>query len=79
MLKAKELSYPRTITFSGNGSRYIDQYITSNETLLAEVTHLVMSRVFGTEVNGKRPARHISVSAGFQCNFAQFGGVCQVL
>ena len=28
---------------------------------------------------GKRPARHISVSAGFQCNFAQFGGVCQVL
>ena len=27
----------------------------------------------------KRPAIHISVSVGFQCNFAQFGGVCQVL
>ena len=51
MLKAKELSYPRTITFSGNGSRYIDQYITSNEALLTDVTHLVMSRVFGTEIS----------------------------
>ena len=27
----------------------------------------------------KRPARHISVSIGTWCNFAQFGGVCQVL
>ena len=51
MLNAKKLSYPRTITFSGNGSRYIDQYITSNETLLTEITHLVMSRVFGKEIN----------------------------
>ena len=31
------------------------------------------------DLYGKRLARHISVSAGFQCNFAQFGGVCQVL
>ena len=51
MLKAKELSYPRTITFSGNGSRYIDQYITSNKAILTEVTLLVMSRVFGTEIS----------------------------
>ncbi len=51
MLKAKTLSYPRTITFSGNGSRYIDQYITSNTELLTEITHLVMSTVFGTEIN----------------------------
>lgn len=50
MLKAKDLGYPRTITFSGNGSRYIDQYITSNVTLLTEVTHMVMSSVFGTEI-----------------------------
>lgn len=50
MLKAKGLSYPRTITFSGNGSRYIDQYITSNNALLTEITHLVMSRAFGTEI-----------------------------
>lgn len=50
MLKAKNFSYPRTITFSGNGSRYIDQYITSNENLLTEVTHLVMSRVFEKEI-----------------------------
>jgi len=51
MLKAKEFGYPRTITFSGNGSRYIDQYITSNEPLLTNITHLVMSRVFGTEIS----------------------------
>ena len=30
-------------------------------------------------VSRKRPARHISVSIGFLYNFAQFGGVCQVL
>lgn len=51
LLKAEELSYPRTITFSGNGSRYIDQYITSNETLLTEVTHLIMSKVFKTKTS----------------------------
>ncbi len=51
MLKAKALSYPRTITFSGNGSRYIDQYISSNSELLTEITHLVMSEVFKTEIH----------------------------
>lgn len=51
MLKAKGLSYPRTITFSGNGSRYIDQYITSNESLLTDVICLIVSKVFDTEVS----------------------------
>ena len=32
-----------------------------------------------THLRRKRPARHISVSIGTWCNFAQFGGVCQVL
>ena len=32
-----------------------------------------------TTVQGKRPARHVSVSIGTRCNFAQFGEICQVL
>ena len=51
MLKSRGLRYPRTITFSGNGSRYIDQYITSNDSLLTEIIQLVMSRVFGFEIS----------------------------
>ena len=50
MLKANKLEYPRTITFSGNGSRYIDQYLTSNVTILTDITHLIMSKVFGKEI-----------------------------
>lgn len=46
LLKANKLEYPRTITFSGNGSRYIDQYITSDVDILQDITHLIMSKVF---------------------------------
>lgn len=51
MLKAYGFKHPRTITFSGNGSRYIDQCLTSNVEILTEVTHLIMSDVFGEEVS----------------------------
>lgn len=50
MLKANGLEYPRTVTFSGNGSRYIDQYLTSNVEILTDITHLIMSKVFGKEI-----------------------------
>ena len=50
MLKATNLEYPRTITFSGNGSRYIDQYLTSNVQILTEITQLIMSRVFCKDI-----------------------------
>lgn len=50
LLKAKRLDHPRTITFSGNGSRYIDNYFTSDIRLVTEVTHMIMSDVFGTEI-----------------------------
>ena len=46
LLKANKLEYPRTITFSGNGSRYIDQYITSDIKILKEITHFIVSKVF---------------------------------
>lgn len=45
------LQSTRTITFSGNGSRYIDQYLTSNNEILTEVTHLIMSKVYGETIN----------------------------
>lgn len=51
MLKANNLEYPRTITFSGNGSRYIDQYLTSNEQILREITHLIISKVYDKSIS----------------------------
>lgn len=50
MLKANGYKHPRTITFSGNGSRYIDQYITSNIEILTDITHLIMSKVYNEEI-----------------------------
>lgn len=51
LIEANKLKYPMTITFSGNGSRYIDQYITKNIQILKDVTHLIMSKVFGKEIS----------------------------
>ena len=50
MLKANGYKHPRTLTFSGNGSRYIDQYITSNIEILTDVTHLIMSKVYNESI-----------------------------
>lgn len=50
MLKANGCEYPHTITFSGNGSRYIDQYLTSDVDLLSEITKLVMGKAFDEEI-----------------------------
>lgn len=38
---------PGSITFSGNGSRYIDQYLTSSADLLEKITQMIASYVFG--------------------------------
>ena len=45
VLKSKGLECPTAITFSGNGSRYIDEYLTSNKSLLQEITRLVLNGV----------------------------------
>lgn len=50
MLKANDFSHPRSITFSGNGSRYIDQYLTSNIDILTEITNLIMSKVYSENI-----------------------------
>lgn len=51
MLKSKKLECPTAITFSGNGSRYIDGYLASENTL-KEITHLVLQGVMDN-VSGK--------------------------
>lgn len=51
MLKANGLEHPRTITFSGNGSRYIDQYLTNNSEILTMVVQSIMSKVYDSEIN----------------------------
>lgn len=40
---------PRMIVFSGNGSRYIDDFITSDRTILQQVVDMVFECVFGGE------------------------------
>lgn len=51
VLKSKGQECPTAITYSGNGSRYIDEYLTSNKDLLQEITRMVMEDVLG-KANG---------------------------
>ena len=49
MFKVNKLSYPRTIVFSGNGSKYIDNYIDPNISVLTEMTSLIIAKVYGKD------------------------------
>ena len=51
MFKSRDLACPRDIAFSGNGSRYIDGYLTSNIKTLEEITKKVFCKVYGNEVD----------------------------
>lgn len=51
MFKANELPYPRTIIFSGNGSKYIDNYITDTVAFLKQITELVVSKVYDKAIS----------------------------
>jgi len=57
MYKDNKLDAPHTIVFSGNGSKYIDKFITSEQQVLKLIIELVFKRVFGSEyiVNIKLP------------------------
>lgn len=52
MFKANKLPYPKTIIFSGNGSKYIDNYISDSIPCLKQVTELIVSKVYGTGLSG---------------------------
>lgn len=51
MYKENNLAAPRTIVFSGNGSKYIDNYISSEQTALKNIIDLVFEHVFGGKHN----------------------------
>ena len=57
MYKENGLVAPRTIVFSGNGSKYIDSFISTDESALKNIIDLVFKHVFGGEhdVNIKLP------------------------
>ena len=47
LFKAKDLTCPNAITFSGNGSRYIDSLITSEISILTDLTMVILKAVYG--------------------------------
>ena len=51
MYKYKGYAAPRSIVFSGNGSRYIDNFITEDNTLIERVVTSIFSKVYGTVDN----------------------------
>ena len=57
MYKDNGYMAPKTIVFSGNGSRYIDNFICTERSVLKKIIDLVFSRVYGGEhdVNLKLP------------------------
>ena len=57
MYKENELAAPRTIVFSGNGSKYIESFISSEQSALKNIIDMVFKHVFGGnhDVNIKLP------------------------
>lgn len=51
MFKVNNLPSPRTIIFSGNGSKYIDNYITDSIPCLKKITEIIFSKVYGKEIS----------------------------
>lgn len=51
MYKDMNLEYPKTIIFSGNGSRYIDNFISNKDSVLKDIIDLVFSKVFNVSTD----------------------------
>lgn len=49
MYKENHLTAPRTVVFSGNGSKYIDSFICTERSVLKKIIDLIFSRVFGED------------------------------
>lgn len=47
MYKFEKFAYPRSIVFSGNGSRYIDNFITEEVALIEDIVTAIFSKVYG--------------------------------
>lgn len=48
LYKYKGYAAPRTIVFSGNGSRYIDNFITDDQMVIEEIATAIFSDVYGS-------------------------------
>ena len=48
LYKYKGYAAPRTIVFSGNGSRYIDNFITDDQMVVEEIVTAIFSDVYGS-------------------------------
>lgn len=57
MYKDNRLQAPRTVVFSGNGSKYIDNFIATDTNVLKSIIDLIFEHVFGekSDVNLKLP------------------------
>jgi hypothetical protein len=57
MYKDMNLEYPKTIIFSGNGSKYIDNFISNKDSVLKDIIDLVFSKVFkvSTDIHLRLP------------------------
>lgn len=51
MYKENDFSAPKTVVFSGNGSKYIDNFICTDRRALKMIIDLVFTKVFGGEHN----------------------------
>lgn len=47
MYKFEKFAYPRSVVFSGNGSRYIDNFITEDVALIENIVTAIFSKVYG--------------------------------
>ena len=50
LYKYKRLGAPRTMVFSGNGSKYIDSFITNDTSVISEMITEIFNKVYGTVV-----------------------------
>ena len=51
MFKEYEYAAPRTVVFSGNGSKYIDSFICSDKRILKKIIDIIFNKVFDSENN----------------------------
>ena len=50
MYKAKNLACPRSVLFCGNGSKYIDGLITSDNAVIKEIVTTIFKEVYGNDI-----------------------------
>ena len=60
MFRYKGLGIPKSVVFSGNGSKYIDNFITDDVDVLQDIIKMIFTKVYG-EVYGDSPAIYVTL------------------